>query len=299
MLALAAAGVLPAQTTLFVTVGPYFYSFDAITGTAIAAPLGNTNSYTAQAALDGNGKIYVALWGQSNVGVYDVTSGATMNQSLIASGYSQASALGLWGGDLYVASQNVGVISRVDPSTGTILANNLITGLSSPNYMVIDSSGRMFVTEYAGRVSLFDAGTGTAINRNFISGLTGVPGGIALDNAGRLYVAFASQNKIVVYDSTTGRVLNPDLIAGLSSPRALAVDPSGALYVSSYNSSGGYYQVGRFDGTTGATLNAQLLINGGSITSLNIQAVPEPATWVCLALGFVWLGRRFRWRAVS
>ena len=292
-------GSLGAQTTLYVTVGPNFYSYNALTGAPIAAPLGNTNSYTYQSAIDAaSNRLYVALWGQQNIGVYDLSSGATVNQALVTNGYNSPSALALWNGNLYVASQNLQRISLVDPASGAVTASSWITGLSSPNYMVIDSSGRLFVSEYSGTVSLWNAASGSAINRNFISGLSAVPSGLALDNAGHLFVAFSGTNQVSVYDSASGALLNSNLITGLSgfsSPRALAVDAAGTLYASFYNSNMGYYQVGSFDSSTGAAINSALHINGGSITSLNLVAVPEPATWVCLALGAAMLGFA-RWR---
>lgn len=291
---------LAAQTTLYVTVGPYFFSYNALTGAPLAAPLGNTNSYTYQSAIDASaGKLYVALWGQQNIGVYDLATGATINQALVSNGYNSPTGLALWNGSLYVASGNVQLISRVDQSTGAITATNFITGLSSPNYMVIDSSGRLFVSEYSGTVSVWNANTGASISRNFIGGLGYVPSGLALDNAGRLYVALGGANKVAVYDSGTGALLNSNLIAGVSGfsgHRALALDPAGNLYVGFYNSNAGYYQVGSFNSQTGAAINPALLINGGSITSLNIQAVPEPATWVCLIAGVAWFGCRGWWR---
>jgi DNA-binding beta-propeller fold protein YncE len=287
------AGSLAAQTTLYVTVGPYFYSYNATTGAPIAAPLGNTNSYTYQAAIDSAaGELYVALWGQQNIGIYDLATGATVNQALVTNGYNSPTGLALWNGSLYVASSNVQVISRIDPTTGTV-TSNFITGLASPSYMVIDSSGRLYVSEYSGVVSVWNASTGTAISRNFISGLTTVPSGLALDNAGRLYVSLGNAGKVAVYDAASGALLNSNLISGVSgfsSPRALAVDGAGDLFVSFYNSNAGYYQVGSFNALTGAVINSSLLINGGNITSLNLLAVPEPATWVCLAVGLVWLG---------
>lgn len=297
---LAFAGAVAAQTTLYVTVGPYFFSYNALTGAPIAAPLGNTNSYTYQSAVDpAAGRLYVALWGQQNIGVYDLASGATINQALVPNGYNSPTALALWNGSLYVASGSAQLISRVDLSTGAITATNFITGLSSPSYMVIDSSGRLFVSEYSGTVSVWNANTGASISRNFVSGLGAVPSGLALDNAGHLYVALGTPNKVAVYDANTGALLNSNLIAGVSGfsgPRALALDPAGNLYVGFYNSNLGYYQVGSFNSQTGAAINPALLINGGSITSLNIQAVPEPATWVGLIVGVVWLACRAGWR---
>lgn len=293
--ALAAVSRLAAQTALYVTVGPYFYSFDSVTGAAIAAPLGNTNSFTWQSALDAQGRLYVALYGQQNVGVYDASTGATINQAFLSSGVSSPSALGVWHGTLYVASQSLQRISTYDASTGALLNANFVTNLYVPEYLAFDASGRLFVSNNDGTVGVFDAASGAVINRNFITGFT-TPMGLALDGAGHLFVSSVQGNKVSVFDATSGALLNSSLIAGLSNPRALAVDPSGALYVSSWNLSGGYYEVGRYDSTTGAALNAHLLLNGGNITSLNFQAVPEPAAGWCLALGLVWLGCRFRRR---
>ncbi|MBI2513874.1 MAG: PQQ-binding-like beta-propeller repeat protein [Opitutae bacterium] len=298
LLALLWAGALHAQTSLYVTVGPYFYRFNAVTGAPIAAPLGNTNSFTWQSALDGQGRLYVALSGQQNVGVYDASTGATINRAFLDTGINSPSALGLWNGTLYVASQSQQRISTYDAGTGALLNANFIANLYVPEYLAFDASGRLFVSNGDGTVGLFDAASGAVINRNFITGLSS-PMGLALDGAGRLFVASVQGNKVSVFDATSGALLNSSLIAGLGSPRALALDASGALYVGSYNAGGGYYEVGRYDSATGAALNAHLLLNGGSISSLNLQAVPEPATWACLALGLAWLGCRFRARRVS
>lgn len=285
------AGVLAAQTTLYVTVGPYFYSFNALTGAAIAAPLGNTNSYTWQSALDGKGQLYVALYGQGQVGLYNAATGATLDQTFLQTGVNTPTGLALWGNNLYVASQPLQRISLYDATTGALANANFLTGFASPEYLLSDGNGRLYVSDYAGTVGVFDAATGAAINRNLVTGIAGVPMGMAVNTANnRLYVASVQGNSVAVFDATTGAMINSNLIGGLTSPRALALDPAGALYVSSYNSAGGYYQVGKFDGLTGAAINPTLLINGGSITSLIILAVPEPTTWVCLAIGVVWLG---------
>jgi len=294
---LAFVGALAAQTALYVTVGPYFYSFNALTGAAIAAPLGSTNSFTWESALDGKGQLYVALYGQGQVGVYNAATGATINQAFLQTGVNTPTGLALWGNNLYVASQPLQRISLYDATTGALTNANFLTGFASPEYLLSDGNGRLYVSDYAGTVSVFDAATGAAINRNLITGIAGVPMGMAVNTANnRLYVASVQGNSVAVYDATTGALLDPGLISGLSGPRALAIDPTGALYVGSYNVNGGYYQVGKFDGLTGAVINPSLVINGGSITSLNILAVPEPATWVCLALGVVWLGCRGWWR---
>ncbi|MBX3736631.1 MAG: PQQ-binding-like beta-propeller repeat protein [Candidatus Didemnitutus sp.] len=294
------AGGLAAQTTLYVTVGPYFYSFNALTGAPIAAPLGNTNSYTWESALDGKGQLYVALYGQAQVGVYNATTGATINQTFLQAGANTPTGLALWGNNLYVASQSQQRVSLYDATTGALTSANFLTGFASPEYLLSDGAGRLYVSDYSGTVSVFDATTGAAINRNLVTGIAGVPMGMAVNTASnRLYVASVQGNSVAVYDATTGAVISSNLISGLSSPRALALDPTGALYVSSYNSVGGYYQVGSFDSLTGAAINPALLINGGSITSLNVLAVPEPATWVCLVLGVVWLGCRGWWRRAT
>lgn len=290
-------GALGAQTTLYVTVSPYFHAYNATTGAAIAAPLGNTTSFNWESALDGNGRFFVALYGQNNVGVYDAKTGATLSSAFLPAGVSSPTALGVWGNNLYVASENLQKVSLFDATSGTLLSSNFITGFAGPRYLAIDPAGRLFVSDYGRTVGLFDAATGAVINRNFLSGLSSVPSALALNAAAnRLYVSFPQTNSVSVFDATSGALLTANLITGVSgfsSPLALAVDPTGTLYASFYNSNAGYYQVGSFNGTTGAAINSSLLINGGVITSLSIQAVPEPATWVSVTLGLAVLGLRF------
>ncbi len=140
--------------------------------------------------------------------------------------------------------------------------------LSTPKGAAVDGAGRLYVADYGNnRVLEYDNPRASrTANRVFGQGgnfttnaaTPGVatedslnrPAGVALDSAGRLYIADANNNRVLEYDSpltsqTANRVFGqggnftttgagPTSASSLNMPFDVAVDGSGRLYVAEY-----------------------------------------------------------------
>ncbi len=158
-------------------------------------------------------------------------------------------------GNLYLASSE-GVVRKIDTSgvitrfdTGT---SNDVVGDSSGNVFVSDSAKIRkitagVVTTYAGNGTqgcTGDGGPATSAQVSFTFGLQA--GGLAVDGAGNLYLAQDGCNTVRKVDAATGIISTvagggtpadglgdggPATAAQLNSPKDVAVDPAGNLYI--------------------------------------------------------------------
>src|SRR5262249_12597525 len=103
----------------------------------------------------------------------------------------------------------------------------------------------------------------TGVFRNVFAPPVGVlssPAGLVFGPDNNLYVSSSNSSEILRYDGHTGVFLNtfvPAGSGGLQGPTGLVFGPDGNLYVSSSGSSSGITgAVLRYDGRTGAFLNA-------------------------------------------
>jgi 6-phosphogluconolactonase (cycloisomerase 2 family) len=165
-------------------------------------------------AFDARGRLYVANAGDSSVRVF--AAGATGNATPVA----------------------------------TIAGSN--TGLASLVGIAVDQAGQCYVANRGSPnpdwITVFAAGaTGNATPKATIVGAnTGLnePWGVAVDQAGQLYVANESSASVTVYaPGATGNAAPVATIAGsntwLAYPRGLALDPAGWLYVVNYGGTHG------------------------------------------------------------
>jgi len=154
-------------------------------------------------------------------------------------------------GTLYVADRINNVVATYDGTTGAVINSSFITGLNNPWSMTRDGEGNFYVTNRNSNAVGKYAPDGTVINASFISASD--PMGVAVDNAGRLFLSVGSN--VRTYNATTGALINSSFISGLNSPRPLALDGAGNLFVGDYFGS----TVGKYDATTGAAVNASLI----------------------------------------
>lgn len=138
-------------------------------------------------------------------------------------------------GILY-ASNLFGQIVRFD-AAGNALdpnpASPFVGGLSSPYFLAIGASDRIYASNYGGNsVAIFDtAGT----NVGTITSNVSQPYGIAFDGSGNLYVANFGSNRVTTYDPSGNYRTGFDIVlANGKNPIGLAVGQDGRVYVANY-----------------------------------------------------------------
>ena len=236
------------------------------TPTATIAGSNTGLNHPVGVALDAAGRLYVANSALSTITVYmaGATGNATPTATIAGSNTGLNSPHGTAldaAGQLYVgnyASSTItvyaaGATGNATP-TATIAGSN--TGLNGPVAIALDGAGRLYVANLTlpgssvQTITVYAAGaTGNATPTATIAGSnTGLSGpfGIALDAAGRLYVAnngvAGGPGSITVYaagatGNATPTATIPGSNAGLTDPEAIALDAAGQLYVANYASS--------------------------------------------------------------
>jgi hypothetical protein len=227
--------------------------------------------------------LYVANGGGEFAGSIDqyTTSGATIASPLTS--FYAIHSLAVSGTNLFVGySSDTGRVGKYT-TAGDTVDDSFITGLQSAPFgiAVTDDGSKLFVADYYGEtVGEYNAQTGAAIDASLITGLN-LPTGIAIAGS-KLYVANSGNGTIGEYN-LDGSVVNAALITGFNSPLGifhLAVF-DGDLFVAD----GPTGSVGEYDAASGATINSTLIT--GLSEPQGIAVVPEPATWLLMAIGIV------------
>jgi hypothetical protein len=137
-------------------------------------------------------------------------------------------------GNVYIASAS-GTVSEFS-STGSVIEENLITGLFEPTALAIDAAGNIYVagesgtTEYTPTGACVEPGVNPGECTNIDSESDK---GVALDAAGDVFVSEAGTGTVREYGPAVGHpaIQNP-VLEQAAEPRGLAVnDASRALYV--------------------------------------------------------------------
>jgi hypothetical protein len=168
----------------------------------------------------------------------------------VAAYYNTVFVANLSGGSITVFEVGLGGYSSQLP---TIAGD--ATGLKEPNAVAVDSGGNIYVTDQGGSVGAQKAlvyAKGASGNVAPIATIAGSntgffgPSGIAVDKAGRIYVAnrghfAAGPNSITVYaPGANGNASPIATITGpntkLGEPTGIAVDPDGTIFVTNFDS---------------------------------------------------------------
>ena len=273
----ASADIMAEYTTAGATVNTSLFGF------AGSDPFNPNNN---EIAVSGT-HLFVANTDAGTIGEY-TTAGAVVNAGLI-SDHNGPYAIAVSGSDLFVLNEN-GTIGEYTTGGATVNAS-LVTGLPTELANSITVSGSdLFVSLFnfsnpdQTKVAEYTTG-GTLVNASLITGLAGTLGITA--SGSDLFVANDWNDTIGEY-TTSGSVVNASLVKGLNA--AFAITASGGdLFVIQGPMIGEYT-------TAGATVNASLITTGpslwadgiavsGSDVYTSLYVLPEPSTFVMLAIG--------------
>lgn len=151
-------------------------------------------------------------------------------------------------GTVYVADRNLPGIWKIEAGRRSILfqaSKKFRTPLNAVRCLAIDHAGRLLAGDSSTRdVYRFDEqGRPTPLTR----GRIGIPMSIAVANDGTIYTADLELHRI--WRMPAEGLEQPDEFAVINSPRGLAMDPDGRLWVLSTSSQHGQIQQIHPDGT--------------------------------------------------
>lgn len=200
----------------------------------------------------------------------------------------------VYGGSDSTGSVNVYSADSANDASPIAIISGPDTQLDHPLGVAVDASGRIYVSSQTPGITIYQAGSqGDAAPIATISGPGSQfmnPAGIALDSAGNLYVTntggggFALPGYLTVYPPLgqgTGTIDLPPLatIGGdktsLAVPIAVAVDPSGTIYVA--NLFGGN-SFPNFAGPGSITVYSPLGNNTGTLNEAPTATIVGPDT---------------------
>lgn len=181
----------------------------------------NTPSGTA---VDAGGDIYVAdVYNGRVLKLPRASTGLSCGTgcTVAGSGFLRPNAIALdTSGNIYVTDAGAQSLSRI---TAAGAQTTLATGLSGVSGVAVVADGTIFVA-FAGAVARVASG---GVVNSFVSG-PAVPGGIAADGSGNVFLADTANNRVLRF-SPAGR--QSTVAAGLNAPQAVALDTMGNVYI--------------------------------------------------------------------
>jgi outer membrane protein assembly factor BamB len=202
------------------------------------------------------------------VGVYDSTTGAAINESLITFTSNYPSGIAVTGSNLYIStyvggSSSAGDISKYNATNGALIWKTSLASSSGANGIAA-TSDTIYVVDARNEVILtYNATNGVLKNASFISG---VRGAIAVFG-NNLYVA-TGNSTIGKYNATTGAGIS-SFISGLTGVQGLFVKNNILYVINGGGSRNGI--VGIYNAETGSSINNSFI--AGYRGSLGVAVV--------------------------
>jgi sugar lactone lactonase YvrE len=231
-------------------------------GAANGAPPGGTLNNPVSVAIESSGNLAVSDFDNNQVRRV-VAADGTLSTLTTQASFQRPFGLAVAGTNLYaqtdtnpsgVRDATTGTIWRIDNATGVATAVGV--NLGRPRGLAALSDGRLALGDYQNqRVRIFDPGTGIATDLAGAPGCSGSangtgstarfvePYGVAVLTGDRIIVAdrgarvlrevsLAGVVTTFAGDGVAGTIDGPRLTARFVRPKSLAVDASGAVYVS-------------------------------------------------------------------
>ncbi len=210
------------------------------TSPALQSGIGANLKTPTQVATDAVGDVFVADPGQGKVLMYAAGSGTTSTAVSIGTGLTSPTGVAVDGaGDVFIADSGAGSVYEVPVgASGRNAAGQitLVSGLGTTDLNVAaDGLGNLYIADSSkGRVvklSNVGAATSTTLGLSETMLTTGftAPSAVAVDSNNNLYVIDGAN----LFELTGGLGAPTTLLNTLSGASGLAVDPSGAVYISS------------------------------------------------------------------
>ena len=219
---------------VFNTAGDLFVANNASGNIAEFSPSGvfMGNYATGQAnprglVFDSIGNLYVADQGSGEVTIIPFGSPMGTTGTVVAKGVGAANSLAMYQGVLYITDGGDNSIDKVSGGVATPFITGY--GLNSPNGIVFDSAGNMFVVNHAATPSILEFNSSGALVKTLATlNASDFPKTIAMDSTtGDLYVTDYNDGTVTEYNSTTGAVIHifnaPEDFYG---PYGIAIQPS-------------------------------------------------------------------------
>jgi sugar lactone lactonase YvrE len=189
-------------------------------------------------------------------------------------------------GNIYIVSTGNSRVQKYS-SSGVLISDTYITGLTSPKYVTTDSQNNIYITatNSAGTQSIlekfpyFGGTSGTIITSVTGATFQGVKLGSGV-NAGFAFVADSTNNIVDKINLSTGTVIQFNTSGtALSTPTGLVFDTSGNLYVANPGS-------GTISEINPAGLTTNFATSGlNTPIDLAIAPAPEPSSLLLTGLG--------------
>jgi hypothetical protein len=211
--------------------------------------------YPEALAADTDGSVWVADNGDSSV-THLSSSGAALGDFTSTHIHFPSAIAVDSNHNIWVGSDSAATITRISGG-GSVFTE--FTCCDNPDGLAIDQSGNVWAANYAGSSVSEVSNTGSVISPGYTGGGLNQPVGIAVDGSGTVWVANYHGGSFTELAGATavtpGAALSPSTgfgtAANLIDPYGVAIDASGNLWISNFDSTSPLGQQGTLTGFVG------------------------------------------------